>query len=262
MSDKPVLNFIEKNFRYDTQNFDEFLRNCAHNHSDNKQKYLYLRSIGVDKRGRDVADIKKHFPQIAGDISFPRFANFCEAIECTDEQCLKKHLFSSVFRISSKDLVVWTHYDMVDNILLQVKGLKRISLFPPSDAPHLYLQGDKSTIVDLDQVDINEKYPLFAKSTRYDSVIQEGEAIFIPALWFHNTKALQFSIGVNFFWKDPLLSEFYNKTDVYGNKDLIPATDAYSNIDKALKHLSKLPDKYKQFYIHMIIARLNKELSL
>lgn len=248
---------MKKNFRYETQNFAKFLRNCAHDES----QYLYLRSIGVDKRGRDVADIKKHFPQIADDMVFPEFANFCKDIDCKEEECTRKHLFSSVFRISSKDLVVWTHYDMVDNILLQVKGKKRVTLFPPSDVPFLYIQGDKSEIANLDQENIEVDYPLFSQATRFDCSLDEGDAIFIPALWFHTTKALQFSIGINFFWKDKQLETFYNKSDVYGNKDLIPAADAYSNIDKALKHLSKIPLKYKQFYIHMIIARLNKELK-
>ena len=97
--------------------------------------------------------------------------------------------------------------------MLQIKGTKRVTLFPPSDAQYLYLCGDKSEIVDIDQVDIEKRYPLFAKATRYDCILKEGEAIFIPALWFHNTKALQFSIGVNFFWKDKLLEEFYHKSD-------------------------------------------------
>ncbi|KAH9400689.1 tRNAPhe (7-(3-amino-3-carboxypropyl)wyosine37-C2)-hydroxylase [Tyrophagus putrescentiae] len=262
VSEEPVLNFLTKNFRYETQNFGEFLQKCAH--PDGDQQYLYLRSIGVDKRGRDVADIQKHFPQIADDLVMPPFANFCTDIDCEEEgttKCTKRHLFSSVFRISSKELVVWTHYDMVDNILLQVKGEKRVTLFPPSDAPFLYIRGDKSEIADLDQENIEAEYPLFSQATRLDCHLGEGDAIFIPALWFHTTKALQFSIGVNFFWKDRQLAAFYNRTDVYGNKDLIPAADAYSNVDKALKHLSKLPPKYRQFYLHMIIARLNKELT-
>lgn len=257
ISNEATLNFIEKNFKYETYDFADFLKQCVNNCG----KYFYLRSLGVDKRGKDVSDIKKHYPTIANDIILPELANFCESIDCNDKLCKKKHLFSSVFRISSKDLVVWTHYDMLDNILLQIEGSKRIILFPPSDAAYLYLIGDKSAIVDLDQTDITDSFPLFANATGYECILNPGDAIFIPSLWFHNTKALQFSIGVNFFWKDTFLDEFYNKSDVYGNKDLIPASDAFSNIDKALKHLSKLPTKYRKFYIHLIIDKLNKQLE-
>src|SRR5699024_3660507 len=157
--------------------------------------------------------------------------------------------FSSVFRISSKEIVVWTHYDVLDNVLVQIKGTKRVTLFPPSDAQYLYLIGDKSAIVDLDEEEIDTNYPLFAKATRFDCVLEEGDVICIPALWLHNTIALPFSTGVNFFWKDDLLGEFYNKSDTSGNKDFIPAADAYSNMDKAIKYLSKLLTKYNQFYI-------------
>lgn len=256
VSDEPILNFLDKNFRYETYNFGEFIHQCSH---DEKQ-YLYLRSIGMDKRGKDVSNIKKHFPQIADDIAFPEFANFCKSIDCNSNVCEKKHIFSSVFRISSPGLVMWTHYDIVDNILLQVRGSKKVILFPPSDATYLYLRGDKSEIVDVDQVD-EEKYPLFKHTTRYECTLSHGEAIFIPSLWFHSTRALDFSIGINFFWKDKQLSEYYQKSDVYGNKDLIPACDAYANVDKALKHLSKLPTKYKLFYMNMIISKLNNEMS-
>lgn len=48
---------------------------------------------------QDVADIRKQFPLLEGDIKFPKFFK--------DEQ-----FFSSVFRISSPGLQLWTHYDV------------------------------------------------------------------------------------------------------------------------------------------------------
>jgi hypothetical protein len=33
----------------------------------------------------------------------------------------KKH-FSSAFRISSKDMQMWTHYDIMDNVLCEIVG--------------------------------------------------------------------------------------------------------------------------------------------
>lgn len=248
------LDFINKNFEYANYRFDEFLKEC-----ESGPNCLYLRSIGNDKRGRDVSDIKKHFPTIADDLIFPEFVDFCQDTSCDD--CDKRHLFSSVFRISSKDILIWMHYDVMDNILLQVKGSKTVTLFPPNDAPYLYLNGDKSEIIDINQSDVLKKYPLLQNATKYECILNESDALFIPAMWFHTTKALEFSIGVNFFWKTANLLDLYNKTDVYANKDLVPASDAYSNIDKALKHLSKLPVKYKNFYISMIISRLARELN-
>lgn len=151
----------------------------------------------------------------------------------------------------------------MDNILLQIAGSKRVILFPPTDAPFLYLSGDKSKIVDFDQDDLEQTFPLLSKATRYECTLSPGDALFIPALWFHNTKALDFSIGVNFFWKDILLDEacFYQSSDVYGNKDLVPASNALTKLDQAIKNLSVLPAKYKNFYLSVMLARIEQELN-
>ena len=46
-----------------------------------------------------------------------------------------------------------------------------------------------------------------------------------PALWFHTTKNLAFSVGFNVFWKH-LPPNLYDPKDLYGNRDLLPARDA------------------------------------
>ena len=48
---------------------------------------------------QDVADIRKQFPLLEGDIKFPKFFK-------------EEQFFSSVFRISSPGLQLWTHYDV------------------------------------------------------------------------------------------------------------------------------------------------------
>lgn len=48
---------------------------------------------------QDIADISKQFPELAEDIHIPEFFE-------------KDQFFSSVFRISSPGLQLWTHYDV------------------------------------------------------------------------------------------------------------------------------------------------------
>lgn len=206
------FNFLSKNFVYKTVSMAEFLReasskNDCPNNSANI-KYYYLRSIGTDRRGRDVANIADHFPEIAADLVLPDFIDEAD-------------FFSSVLRISSKDVQIWTHYDVMDNILIQVSGEKRVVLFSPSDAHLMYLDGDKSRVIDIDSPDLNT-FPDFVKAKRFECTLYPGDILYIPSLWFHNTKALSFSIGVNMFWKH-LPHNFYDKSDVYGNKDPVPA---------------------------------------
>lgn len=78
--------------------------------------------------------------------------------------------------------------------------------------------GDKSKVLDVEQENL-EKYPKFSNAERYECLLEEGDIIFIPALWFHNITAIEMSFGVNIFWKN-LSDDFYDKKDTYGNKDL------------------------------------------
>ncbi len=46
--------------------------------------------------------------------------------------------FSSCLRISSEGIRLWTHYDIMDNVLCNIRGRKRVVLWEPSDvSPYL-----------------------------------------------------------------------------------------------------------------------------
>jgi len=51
---------------------------------------------------------------------------------------------------------------VMDNLLVQVSGRKRVVLFSPRDASNLYLIGDKSQVLDIDTPDLSA-YPHFAQ---------------------------------------------------------------------------------------------------
>ncbi|XP_007494640.1 tRNA wybutosine-synthesizing protein 5 isoform X3 [Monodelphis domestica] len=215
----PQMDFISKNFVYRTLPFDKFIQRAAEKkHStyfiSEDEKY-YLRSLGEDPR-KDIADIRKQFPLLEGDIKIPDFFE-------------KEQFFSSVFRISSPGLQLWTHYDVMDNFLIQVTGKKRVVLFSPRDAQYLYLSGTKSEVLNLDNPDLT--------------------------LWFHNVISEEFGVGVNVFWKH-LSSECYDKTDTYGNKDPTAASRAIQILDRALKTLDELPEEYRDFYARRMVLRI------
>ncbi|XP_068101346.1 tRNA wybutosine-synthesizing protein 5 isoform X2 [Hyperolius riggenbachi] len=244
VSEVPQMDFIKKNFIYRSLTFDVFVRRAAEDkHTDffiSPDEKYYLRSLGEDPR-KDIADIRKQFPELAADIKIPEFFD-------------ENNFFSSVFRISSPGLQLWTHYDVMDNLLIQVTGRKRVVLYSPRDAPYLYLSGDKSEVLDVDNPDLS-KYPLFSRARRYECILEAGDVLFIPALWFHNTVAEEFGVGVNVFWKH-LPSEFYDKTDTYGNKDPTAASRAVQILDRALKTLDELPEEYKDFYARKMVLRI------
>ncbi|KAM7106035.1 tRNA wybutosine-synthesizing protein 5 isoform 2-T2 [Molossus nigricans] len=206
------------------------------------EKY-YLRSLGEDPR-KDVADIRKQFPLLEGDIKFPKFFK-------------EEQFFSSVFRISSPGLQLWTHYDVMDNVLIQVTGKKRVVLFCPRDAQYLYLSGTKSEVLNIDNPDL-AKYPLFSKARRYECSLKAGDVLFIPALWFHNVLSEEFGVGVNVFWRH-LPSECYDKTDTYGNKDPTAASRAAQILDRAIKTLAELPEEYRDFYARRMVLHIQEK---
>ncbi|XP_077473459.1 tRNA wybutosine-synthesizing protein 5 [Stigmatopora argus] len=242
----PQMNFLQKNFVYRTLPFDEFVRRTSEEKHANfflcEDERYYLRSLGEDVR-KEPADISKQFPELAEDFHIPEFFE-------------PGHFFSSVFRISSRHLQLWTHYDVMDNLLAQVTGRKRVVLFSPQDALHLYLAGDKSEVLEIDSPDVN-LYPEFAKATRYECVLQPGDLLFIPALWFHNTLALEFGVGVNVFWRE-LAADRYDKKDPYGNKDPLAAGRALQAVGRALQCLDELPPQYRDFYGRRMVQRIRE----
>uniref|UniRef100_A0A8C6T8S2 tRNA wybutosine-synthesizing protein 5 n=1 Tax=Neogobius melanostomus TaxID=47308 RepID=A0A8C6T8S2_9GOBI len=246
VSSVPKMDFLHKNFNTTLQ-YNEFVKRASEKkHSDFflcEDESYYLRSLGEDVR-KEPADIRKQFPVLAEDFKIPEFFD-------------PDQFFSSVFRISSCGLQLWTHYDVMDNLLAQVTGTKRVALYSPQDALHLYMSGDESEVLDIDSPDL-EKFPEFVKAKRFECVLQPGDLLFIPALWFHNTLALEFGVGVNVFWRH-LAAETYDKKDPYGNKDPVAATRALQAcLERALHTLDELPPEYKDFYGRRMVQRIQK----
>jgi len=66
----------------------------------------------------DVSDIKSSFPEIAADFKLPEL--FTQGIITSERE------FSSALRISSNQIQMWTHYDVMDNVLCQIVGSKKV----------------------------------------------------------------------------------------------------------------------------------------
>ncbi|XP_064459258.1 tRNA wybutosine-synthesizing protein 5-like [Ornithodoros turicata] len=243
------LNFISRNFIYRTLPFSELVERANKDVQDKffieKGELYYLRSLGSDQR-KKPADIQEQFPELAKDVQLPNF--FPE-----------EAFFSSVLRIASPKLCLWTHYDVMDNMLIQVTGRKKAVLFHPNSVEYLYLQGDKSQVTDIENPDL-VRYPEFLKAEQHVGVLEPGDILFIPALWFHNMTALDFGVAVNVFWRH-LEGACYEKSDVYGNKDPVPAAKALAHLHKAMRELQQLPTEYREFYGRRMIEEI-KSISM
>jgi hypothetical protein len=90
------------------------------------REFYYLRAVGPNPR-KDRADFAASFPELAADVVLPA----CLPAERTH---------SSVLRVGSPGVELWTHFDVMANALLQLVGSKRVLLFPPDQEPNLYVQ--------------------------------------------------------------------------------------------------------------------------
>ncbi|KAK9861886.1 hypothetical protein WJX84_010417 [Apatococcus fuscideae] len=188
------LDFVSRNFEFKCMPLGELVARCARPDSGLEPllaqgERLYLRSIGKNPR-KEVSDIAALFPDLAADLA-------------PLDHVPPGHLFSTALRMSSDGLQLWTHYDVMPNLLLQICGRKRIRLWDPSQEDNLYITGSSSQVIDVDQPDL-QRFPKFAAASSrvWECMLEPGEALFIPPLWFHNVSCIGFCASVNMFWRD------------------------------------------------------------
>jgi hypothetical protein len=103
------------------------------------------------------------------------------------------------------------HYDEADNIACVVGGRRRFVLFPTDQVQNLYvgpldrtIAGQPISMVDLDAPDY-ERFPNFREAERHALIadLGPGDAIYIPALWWHAVEASgPLNVLVNYWWQD------------------------------------------------------------
>jgi hypothetical protein len=105
---------------------------------------------------------------------------------------------------------VAAHYDVLDNVAWVGAGRRRFTLFPPAQLENLYIGpidltpgGQQISLVDFDAPDF-ERFPRFAEALKHGrtTLLEPGDAIFIPSMWWHHVQGLErFNILVNHWWR-------------------------------------------------------------
>jgi len=109
-------------------------------------------------------------------------------------------------------ITVPAHCDETDNIACVVAGKRRFTLFPPGQIGNLYIgpldfapTGTPISLVDFAAPDF-ERFPKFREALAHALVAElgPGDAIFIPALWWHHVQSLDVcNILINYWWNGP-----------------------------------------------------------
>jgi hypothetical protein len=92
------------------------------------------------------------------------------------------------------------HCDYDDNIFAQIWGTKRIFLAPPHHDEFLYTSEANAILFgspfDPDAPDF-DKFPLARQATMIECVVNPGDLLYVPAGWYHQVRALTFSLSSN-----------------------------------------------------------------
>jgi hypothetical protein len=112
--------------------------------------------------------------------------------------------------ISNRSMIA-THFDVNYNIACVVSGRRKFTVFPPEQVANLYIGpllrtpgGPPISTVNLRSPD-HEKFPRFAEAleTAREVILEPGDAIYIPILWWHGVESLDpLNILVNYWWND------------------------------------------------------------
>ena len=104
------------------------------------------------------------------------------------------------------------HIDELDNLACVVGGRRRFTLFPPEQVRNLYIgpvdftpAGAPVSLVSLKAPDF-ERFPRFreALAAAVTADLGPGDAIFIPAVWWHHVESFDVvNILVNYWWQQP-----------------------------------------------------------
>ncbi len=162
-----------------------FLQAAAEIH-DPAGRRCYLRNVSVPKL----------FPELLADFDPP-------ALIGDPERITMNH-----FWYGGSGCVTALHFDWTSNFLAQVKGRKQVTLFSPDQTPYLYPAGDGPTdwidlrehsLLDIEHPDY-DRFPLFREARPLSGVLEPGDMLWLPPNWWHQMKALEVSISLNFWW--------------------------------------------------------------
>ncbi|MFN6513531.1 MAG: cupin-like domain-containing protein [Nostoc sp. CreGUA01] len=159
------------------------------------------------------AYFEDRFPELIQDVTYPEFFN-------------RKAFVTFWYGFASKNFSSTTnlHFDPLHNIFAQIKGRKRILLYPPSDYLSFYPPLDSTSGVGFnskvnpDTSDL-ELFPKFPRQDKIEIILQPGEILYIPPFWWHHLTAVDENISLS-FWYDLKIEDFFqqkNMLSIFGN---------------------------------------------
>lgn len=148
------------------------------------------------------------------------------------------------------------------NVYCQIRGQKKLVLYPPSDVEHLQLPpGASSSTLDIFASDNNIKTWLVSvpHTSPHEATLGPGDILFIPPLWLHAaTPVAGVSIAVNVFFRN-LDKGYAAGRDVYANRDLEAYEKGRSEVEKIVRSFDGVPPDIARFYLVRLADELRQK---
>lgn len=139
----------------------------------------YLRQTSIDK-----------YPGIENDFDF----------DLLDNRASQGQPYANIW-IQSAYVQSTLHFGNRNNFLVQMHGQKRVTMYAPTMSKHLSQFEDtiRYSKVVPNAPDLT-KYPDFVKAQGLKGMLNPGDALFIPILWWHHLCSMTQSISLNCFY--------------------------------------------------------------
>lgn len=230
-----TMNFQRKDFAYTTLTFHNFLKILQ----SNPDAHLYLRSLSGTNPTQSPAIFADDWPSIADDVHLDSSLDF-----------IRRNKHSSPLRISA-NVNMWLHYDVMANVLFQIRGTRKLILFPPEDIKHLSFPPGSTTstldVLEPSQHSGKEEDQLkpIPDTHPYIAVLRPGEALFIPPLWSHTGTPLPVASDTQATPASPSPSPSPSTTILPPNPNAdTDAANSHINISLNIFFRSLSPTKY------------------
>lgn len=233
------MDFQSKNFNYETRDFGPFIDAAE------RGERVYLRSLSKDAPSEKPTNLPEDFPEIASDFQLPEELAY-----------VVTNAHSTPLRISGP-VTMWLHYDVMANVLCQIRGRKRMILFPPSDVAHLGFEaGASSSSLDVFSSNASD-YPSLSKTQPHEALLEPGDILLIPSTWAHTAAPTDgMSVAVNCFFRSLDTQKYAAGRDVYGNRDLAAYENGRRDVQRIIKSFQDLPPHVSGFYLQRLAMEL------
>lgn len=118
--------------------------------------------------------------------------------------------------ISGPGLTVGLHFDPADNLNFQLRGRKTFDLYPPGTRGYYtepmfsqtaHISGVFRHGPELDRA----RFPLFDPARRVRFELEAGDALYLPAYWWHQVQShAEENLNLNFWWLPPFDKQLRN----------------------------------------------------